>query len=224
VIAVYAESNFILEIALEQKEVVQAGAILDLARNGRIGLVVPSFAFCEPFTTLARRRIDRGELGRQIGDQVTQLKRSPFHALDHGRLRHVADILAGISNAQEKRLNATISDLLGVCRRIEFDAGVFADAVRYRDLYGFKTVQDAIIYASVITDLRRRPSGPRRCFVTRNKADFELDPRIRAELDGLGCELKGTFGAAAGYIEHLIEVPVRRMPATPTEQDPPPIP
>lgn len=203
-IAVYVESNFILEVALEQQEVAHAVAILDLARQGRIELVVPAFALCEPFTTLAKRRNDRGELGRQISGEVAQLRRSQFHSLDHGRLRHVADILAGISNVQEKRLNQTVLDVLRVGRRIELDADVFAEAMRYREQYGFKTVQDAVIYASVVTDLRALPAGPKRCFVTRNKADFERDPRIRAELGSFNCEFKGKFVAAAAYIASLI--------------------
>lgn len=40
---VYVESNFILEIALEQNQAIAAEAILALAENGSITLALPAF-------------------------------------------------------------------------------------------------------------------------------------------------------------------------------------
>lgn len=56
---VYVESNFVLEIALEQREASSAEAILGLAENGEIELAIPAVALAEPFSKLGYRNVDR---------------------------------------------------------------------------------------------------------------------------------------------------------------------
>lgn len=201
---VYVESNFILEITLGQEEAAHAGAILEYARAGRLTLVVPSFAFSETFTTVTKRRLERLDLGQRIDAQVTQLRRSPAHVLDQGRLRHVSAVLAEISSRQIDRLNQTVQSILAVCERVDLNETIFAEALRYRPLYGFSSTQDAVIYASVIAHARAQPLPAAKCFITRNPSDFERDPRIRSELRALNCELKGRFAAGAGYLRGLL--------------------
>lgn len=58
---VYVESNFLLEIALEQEQAEAALLILELADARLITLSIPSFALSEPFSTLAYRRVRRLE-------------------------------------------------------------------------------------------------------------------------------------------------------------------
>lgn len=200
---VYVESNFVVEIALLQEEAIYARDILSLAEEGRLSLRVPSFSLCEPFTTLTRRRLEREQVARSIDQELRQLSRSPLHADDHRRLRHVPSILTDIGVTQADELDQAIQDLLRVAGRIELDAGIFDAALRYREAFGFTTTQDAIVFASVVADLRASPPAAAaavRCFVTRNRRDFEDNPRVRGELAGLGCTVMTKFEAAAGYL------------------------
>ena len=63
---VFVESNFVLELTLQQQEYESCAAILGLAKAHRLELLIPSFALFEPFTTLDRRRRDREALGTQV--------------------------------------------------------------------------------------------------------------------------------------------------------------
>ena len=56
---VYIESNFILEIVLQQKEALAAEDILKLAESNKIELVFPSFALSEPFSTIMHIQSER---------------------------------------------------------------------------------------------------------------------------------------------------------------------
>ena len=56
---VYVESNFILELALEQEQSSSCDAILSLGERQDIRLVLPAFSLSEPYETLVRRAKDR---------------------------------------------------------------------------------------------------------------------------------------------------------------------
>ena len=72
---VYIESNFIVEIAFEQKQRAAAEAILNLAENGDVQLAFPAFTLFESFTPIARR----SEAIREIEAILREMRRSaPF--------------------------------------------------------------------------------------------------------------------------------------------------
>jgi predicted nucleic acid-binding protein len=58
----YAESNFILELATLQNEHESCSAIIQLAENRRIDLVIPAFSVAEPYDVLRRRASERQRL------------------------------------------------------------------------------------------------------------------------------------------------------------------
>ena len=45
---VYVETNFVLEIAFLQEQHAACLALVDLARAGKIGLVLPAFSIADP--------------------------------------------------------------------------------------------------------------------------------------------------------------------------------
>lgn len=204
---VYVESNFILELALGQEEAAEAEEILSLTQRGAIELWIPEFALCEPFTTLARRGIERRDLAEGVVREITQLRRSPTHARDVRRLRHVPAFLAGISNAQADQRDQVILSVLRAGRFINLDAAVFASAITYRQRYGFRSMQDAIIYACVLSSLATLPPAGGKCFITRNPRDFERDPRIRSELASSNCALVSRFSSGLGLIRSRVAPP-----------------
>jgi hypothetical protein len=55
---VYAESNFVLEIVLEQEQHQACEELVSLASAGSIELVLPAFALLEPYQTIVRRKDD----------------------------------------------------------------------------------------------------------------------------------------------------------------------
>jgi hypothetical protein len=55
-VIVYIESNFVLEIALEQEQSSAASSILSLAESRQIELAYSSFILSEPFASILRAR------------------------------------------------------------------------------------------------------------------------------------------------------------------------
>ena len=48
---IFAETNFVIEVALEQQEVAACEVLLQLAAEQRIRLLVPAYSFVEPHET-----------------------------------------------------------------------------------------------------------------------------------------------------------------------------
>src|SRR5437660_335051 len=75
----YIESNFILELALQQEQASAAEAILALAEQKKVELVLPAFAISEPFSTLAYRRTGLNRVLELLTLELNQIQRSVPH-------------------------------------------------------------------------------------------------------------------------------------------------
>ncbi len=83
---VYVESNFILEVALEQEQFASAEAILKLVEENKIKLAFPSFALSEPFATVMRRDKERSVLIESYSTVARLLKIGTSIELDESTL------------------------------------------------------------------------------------------------------------------------------------------
>ena len=200
---IYIESNFVLELALQQEEVSFADDIMKLAESGKVQLVFPTFALSEPFSTLTYRGIERKRLSAPLKQELGQLARSsPFQALA-AQHQPLPDELNKVIEVQMLALQAVVGRLLDVGRAIETDTASFQQALMYRT--GFNLApQDSIIYATVVADLRKQPVTELKCLLNRNTKDFGKIP-IKTELAGYNCEYKGTFQAGLAYIQSKIQ-------------------
>lgn len=73
---VYIESNFLLEVALGQKDASSADAILTLAEGDKIKLVFPGFALSESFASVMHVNSERFRLRNSLEAMLKQLKQS----------------------------------------------------------------------------------------------------------------------------------------------------
>jgi predicted nucleic acid-binding protein len=87
---VYAESNFVLEIVLEQEQHQACEELVSLASAGSIELVLPAFALLEPYQTIVRRKDDGKRFRDSLVDHAKQLERTAWIAADVPRLRAAA--------------------------------------------------------------------------------------------------------------------------------------
>lgn len=195
---VYVESNFILELALGQEQSAAAEAILARAEQGVLSLAFPEFAVSEPFATLAQRGKRQLELSKRIGEELRQLQRSKPHQQAIAGILTAPAILSGIAQIEANRLRDTLQRLLTSGDALHLDSAAFANAVTYQSLYRL-SAQDSIIYAVILTDLRARPAGDPKVFISRNFKDFG-DPAIRAELQSYNCTYTESFEAGLALI------------------------
>jgi hypothetical protein len=75
-VRVYVESNFVLEIVLEQEQHQACEAILTLAESRAIELALPAFALVEPYESMVRDERDGRLLAQRLRASATQLQRT----------------------------------------------------------------------------------------------------------------------------------------------------
>lgn len=191
----YVESNFVLEIALGQEELVPAERLLAAAEAGAIDLALPSFSLTESFVRISRGIRDRQRLMRQFNTQVDQIARSTPHQAEVGALQSVPNVIATIDQRESDRLASTIERILATAKLIELESAAFQAAMGYRTRYALD-LEDAVILAVVVADLTRWPGVGQHLFANRNRKDFD-DPGIAADLKRLGCDVVWSFTEAA---------------------------
>ena len=192
----YIESNYILEI-VRQQETAQAAEQL-------LVLVVPSFAFVEPYWTLTKDGQIRDRAITVLQQQVDQLNRfstrqSLAALLSNGseQMRQVEVVELNFLETTNRRLlqTATIADVSGI---------IIVQALDYVQIRKFEAVQDAVMYAAIIADLQRQPQAEPKCFLNRNTKDF-YTPEIKAELQTYKCRVIGDFENGLRYVQSHIE-------------------
>lgn len=201
-IVVYVESNFILEIALEQKEAVAARAILTLAESGKITVAFPDFALSEPFTSILQLKNDRARFNDSSQVALKQLKHSEMHNRVIAALPPIMNLLTQLWEQELNLLHSTVEVMLRVGTLIRTDVASFRRALVYQKEVGLEP-KDSIIYAAVISDLRLQSHEIDKCFLNRNTKDFN-DPVIKAELASLNCHYIGSFVQGLNYIQHKL--------------------
>lgn len=198
---VYAESNFVLELAFVRADHENAERLLELSEAGRIRLVVPAFSLAEPHETLIRRARARRSLLVQLSAEIDELARSkPYQALAQ-RSRVVTGVLAASEDDERHRLNRVVERIIAGADVIPLTADIAATALALQAELGL-SAQDALVYASVEAHLQRAPEQPR-IFVNQNRKDF-LTPDILDRLAGLRCRLIASFAGARAAIERSL--------------------
>jgi predicted nucleic acid-binding protein len=194
---VYVESNFILEIALQQEEAAQANELLDMVEGKLIELAFPAFSLSEPFATVVARAKARAGLAETTRQQMRELGRSQPHRSFATSLESLTKQFAAIAKAEMDLLESTLGRMLRAARVLPLDATTFASALAHERTLGL-SAPDAIILASVESDLRTVPSQPR-CFLNRNHKDFG-QPGVRAVLDALECRYMPAFAQGLAFV------------------------
>jgi len=196
---VYVESNFVLEVALEQQDAPSAQAILALAEEGKIQLSFPTFALIEPFWTVRHRGRMRRDLHASLRMQLNQLQRSRQHEKFISILKPVLTTMLEIEKKEMDLLESTARRLLGVGESIEINRPIFEQAMKYQRHYDLSP-QDSIIYSAVIDDLQQQTPKRVKCFISRNSKDFG-DPDIKSELTSYNCRYIVEFKDGLSFIQ-----------------------
>lgn len=197
----YVESNFCLELAFQQEEEAQAEEILQLAEAGRLELVFPQFAVCEPFSTLNRYDNERRRFLNDLNKQLSELNRSVQHQGIVAGTQPLVATLTRIGLDQTNRLETVVHRMLLCGRGIPMTAALFASARQLEAQYGLSP-QDSIVAASVLGDLQpRNAAQDSHAFLSRNSKDFNP---MRADFAALGCRYLSKFGDGLQFIRSKI--------------------
>ncbi len=198
---VYIESNFVLEIALEQEQSSAASSILSLAESRQIELAYPSFILSEPFESIVRARRERNTLQKSLVNVLNNLKRSKPHKQIMLNLEPTMDVLENAHVRQIEILHATFAQLMDIGRCIHIDGSNFREALSYQYSSGLSP-QDSIIYTTIIADLKKQPEQEAKCFLSRDRKAFgdASDPSIKIELGKYNCRYIASFTQGLDFL------------------------
>ena len=195
---VYVESNFVLELALLQEQSKSCGELLNLCRRGEISVVIHAYSLAEPYETLVRRRKKRQQIKRDIDTELNQIARTATYADRLPRLVELTALLVRSADEDAKRLEEVLNNVVEVADIIPLEAQILTESIRYQQIHGFSP-QDAIVHASIISNLRRgNPDNPS-CFLNRNSKDFD-DQNIVDELQRHQCKLLPSFESGLNFV------------------------
>lgn len=203
---VYVESNFLLEMALEQEQCSFAHTIVSLAANCQIELAYPSFVLSEPIESIMRARRERNITQKSLENIIDGLERSESHKQNVDHLEKSIEILENVHGSQAALLCIILEQLLHAGRCMSIDLASFREASAYQRNLKL-SLQDSIIYSAMIADLKNQPQDEVKCFLSRDHRAFgsDADQRIKTELAKYNCRYIGSFSQGLNFIQRSLQ-------------------
>ena len=199
---VYVESNFVLELAYLQEEHQSCEEILNLAEEGKIGLVLPAYSVGEPYDSWVRRSRQRSELHERLSRELNELSRSKPYLEIPTEFRGITKTLVESGEEEKERLDNATSRILEAAVVVPIEREVIRAAIAFQKTRNLSP-QDSIVYASVLSHLISTSTEEPKCFITKNSKDF-ANPDIYSELESYGCKLLTKFGNGLGYAKSCL--------------------
>ena len=193
----FVETNFVLELALQQGEWFACETLMGLAERGRITLTMPAYCVGEPYETLIRRGKQRRAMVDALSNEVRQLARSEPNRDLPDRSRELIRSLIEASDRELTRLNEVLTRILAIGSLLATDRDVVMEALGAQSSLRLGP-QDSIVYAAVRRSVVSA-TGPK-CFANRNTKDFLL-PQIVDEFHEHDCRIVGSFAEALAWTE-----------------------
>jgi predicted nucleic acid-binding protein len=199
---VYVESNFVLELAYLQEEHQSCEEILNLAEEGKIGLVLPAYSVGEPYDSWVRRSKQRSELHERLSRELNELARSKPYLEIPNEFQGITKTLVESGEEEKERLDNAASRILETATVVPIEREVILAAIAFQKTRNLSP-QDSIVYASVLSHLVSISMEEPKCFITKNSKDF-ANPDIYTELETYGCKLLTKFSNGLGYAQSCL--------------------
>ncbi|WP_342597082.1 PIN domain-containing protein [Cyanobacterium aponinum UTEX 3222] len=204
-IIVYVESNFVLELVLEQEEFYFCQQILELSSQKKIKLVLPAYSLVEPNEKLIRNARQRKQIYNNLKQELMQLKRSKSYKKYITNIDDHLEYLLIKSEEKERRAFQQIQKKL-----IEFGEIIplnveIIKKIHEENIEEFYNLspQDAVVFCSIMNHLKKL-SPSTSYFLNKNSKDFIKNLDILEILKDFNCQIISTFNA--GYhriLSHL---------------------
>lgn len=192
---IYVETNFVLELALEQTEHAACRRILELADQKTVELALPVFSIYEAHRALLGKKIGIRRVANALSTELEgQLNRTEdFLSLDRSTAELVGALTKSLERA-ESRLTELSAQLLRAADILML--GALQLQLEKRSTQPDLEFADAMVYASIESD-PKLGQGPS-CFVTTNSKDFK---ELKNALASRDCKLLFRFQHALDYVE-----------------------
>jgi predicted nucleic acid-binding protein len=201
-VIVYVETNFLLELALQQEQHASCEELLRLAESKAITLSIPAFSVLEATQRLRSMKVERGKLQKEVNYQGHEINRTHGFGKE-AAFAAVADALVRHVQQAELSLAQLEARLFQVVRFLPLDAAVAAELSKCIEDYKLKP-PDATVLASVMKDPQL--GQERSCFLNRNTEDFDRLSIVDL-LKQRNCTLIGHFDHGLRHVQSVLKGP-----------------
>lgn len=193
---VFAETNFVLELAFGRDKFARCRDFIDMAEKGEIVLSLPAYSFVEPYEVIIRRRKSRAQVHELLLREAKEITRTAQFEQSANQLAQLTGLLIQVGESEQDELRKIISQLLDVASVIDLNPAILRQALTFQDDVGLSP-QDSVVFAAILAELEKR-GGPA-CFVTTNSKDFSA-PGIAEALEPYDCKLLFDFKNGLNYV------------------------
>ena len=127
-----------------------------------------------------------------------QLSRTASYASRIKSIQDIASLMVQSNEEERHRFIQCRERLFNIGEFVALNANILIEAASYETAYDL-TPQDAIVYASVISHLRR-DQPHQACFLNRNSKDFD-SPDIIDELKQFNCRMIPRFDRGYSFLQ-----------------------
>ncbi len=182
---VYAESPFILQLALRQDQVAAWEKLLTKAIAGTLTLAIPAACWVEAYVAWRERRDRWLSLSKALQTQSDDLGRtdSVERKVVAAQLREAGVPISKYADNDRADIESTVSRVATICRDVPVRGTLIHEARRLQATYGIE-VLDSLMAAHVLDDASRE--GTPRAFLCLDKA---LGKSLGTEAARVGLDL-----------------------------------
>lgn len=199
---VYVETNWLLDLTLEQERISTSSLVKELAKEEKICLCMPELSIVEAGQKITRRRIKRDELERKLRQERQELIRSRDERYRSQAKAIEQDIrrLREISEFEMKRFNVTVRDISKILTWLHLDDDSLQKGFDFENQYDLDKF-DALIYAVIRFDAALDKSSEK-CFVDYD-SDFE-DPALKQDMANFSITLLNSPESVEGFLRSKV--------------------
>lgn len=172
-ITIYAESPYLLQIALRQEHSRACEDLLDRTDQRTIEIAVPIVALVEPLTTWRLRVSDRARVGEEWRKQARELARtdSPIYKDAAAALQEALLKTAAMDDEERGNIDAAIARVSAKARLMPFKAELFAAGYAMEARTGLTSI-DALAAVTILADDARPDPAGERVFLSLDKKSY----------------------------------------------------
>jgi len=195
---VYVETNWLLDLSLEQERIQASSFVIELARDKKICLCLPEISLVEADQKIVRRKLQREILIENLRQEGRELKRvrDAMYQAQAAAIEEDITRLIEISDFEREHFDATVRDISKSLTWLHLDDDSLQKSFDFEEHHGLNRL-DALVYAVVRADAVSAPASEK-CFIDYD-GDFS-DTGLKRDMRVLGIKLLGSPESAENFL------------------------
>ncbi len=199
---VYVETNWLLDLALEQERIRASSFVVKLAKDKKVHLFLPEISLVEADQKIVRRRLQRETLIENLRQEGRELIRSrdARYQLQAAVIDQDIFQLRDISDFERQHFNATVRDISKFLTWLHLDDDSLQKSFDFEEHYDLNRL-DALVYAVIRADAASDLASEK-CFIDYD-GDFK-EPELKRDMTGIGITLLSSPESVVGFLRNKV--------------------